>query len=316
VNIRKKGFALPTVLIASVVMLMVLATAVSVTVSVRSALQDQYYNGVADSVANSGTAFAQACLDQNDNTVTWTDAKPLKPNTDCYGNVQSGVSAYVSESSEYRTYFVVSEPEVDANSQPIAASSQGFVEILRESTGIAWRVFSSDTVSALGVPTDGLPVGASLDGYWTTAPEGYLLENGQAVSRTTYADLFAVIGTTFGAGDGSTTFNVPDSRGRVTAAKSTDTPFDTLGEKGGSITHTHDLSADGWARIGFDVSNTYFGTDEKTGLPQWGATRRISDAVANTTTATQYSNGARLDGTTDSDSSLQPYITVTRVIKY
>lgn len=47
----------------------------------------------------------------------------------------------------------------------------------------------------------------------TTAPSGYLKCNGAAVSRTTYADLYAVIGTTFGTGDGSTTFNVPDLRG-------------------------------------------------------------------------------------------------------
>jgi microcystin-dependent protein len=47
----------------------------------------------------------------------------------------------------------------------------------------------------------------------STAPEGWLLCQGQAISRTTYADLFAVIGTAFGAGDGSTTFNVPDLRG-------------------------------------------------------------------------------------------------------
>lgn len=46
-----------------------------------------------------------------------------------------------------------------------------------------------------------------------TAPSGWLKANGAAVSRTTYADLFAAIGTTFGAGDGSTTFNVPDMRG-------------------------------------------------------------------------------------------------------
>ena len=50
-----------------------------------------------------------------------------------------------------------------------------------------------------------------------TAPTGWLLCNGDAVSRSTYADLFAVIGTTFGVGDGSTTFNVPDFRGRVPA---------------------------------------------------------------------------------------------------
>ena len=50
-----------------------------------------------------------------------------------------------------------------------------------------------------------------------TAPEGWLLCDGSAVSRTTYADLFAVIGTTYGAGNGSTTFALPDLRGRVAA---------------------------------------------------------------------------------------------------
>ena len=46
-----------------------------------------------------------------------------------------------------------------------------------------------------------------------TAPTGYIKANGAAVSRTTYADLFTAIGTTYGAGDGSSTFNVPDLRG-------------------------------------------------------------------------------------------------------
>jgi prepilin-type N-terminal cleavage/methylation domain-containing protein len=81
-------------------------------------------------------------------------------------------------------------------------------------------------------------VGGSIEGYWTTAPSGYLLENGAAVSRTTYADLFAVIGTTHGAGNGSTTFNLPDSRGRVSVNRSADTEFDTMGEKYGAKTHT------------------------------------------------------------------------------
>jgi microcystin-dependent protein len=46
-----------------------------------------------------------------------------------------------------------------------------------------------------------------------TAPSGYLKANGAAISRTTYADLFSAIGTTYGVGDGSTTFNIPDGRG-------------------------------------------------------------------------------------------------------
>ena len=52
---------------------------------------------------------------------------------------------------------------------------------------------------------------------WTAAaaPDGYLLCNGAAVSRSTYADLFAVISTTYGSGDGSTTFNVPQLQGKM-----------------------------------------------------------------------------------------------------
>lgn len=64
-----------------------------------------------------------------------------------------------------------------------------------------------------------LPVGAVIDYAGTTPPTGFLLCFGQAVSRSTYAALFAVLGTSFGAGDGSTTFNLPDLRGRVAAGK-------------------------------------------------------------------------------------------------
>lgn len=86
----------------------------------------------------------------------------------------------------------------------------------------------------------------------TVAPAGYLLCYGQAISRSTYADLFAVIGTTYGAGDGSTTFALPDARGRVVAGKddmggtsanrltnqSGGLNGDTLGATGGAETHT------------------------------------------------------------------------------
>ena len=59
----------------------------------------------------------------------------------------------------------------------------------------------------------GVPVGSEVT--WTTAtvPTGWLEENGAAISRTTYSDLYAVIGTWYGVGDGSSTFNLPDARG-------------------------------------------------------------------------------------------------------
>jgi microcystin-dependent protein len=66
-----------------------------------------------------------------------------------------------------------------------------------------------------GQPT-GTPVGAIQDFAGSSAPAGWYLCYGQAVSRTTYATLFGIIGTTYGSGDGLTTFNLPDCRGRAT----------------------------------------------------------------------------------------------------
>lgn len=60
------------------------------------------------------------------------------------------------------------------------------------------------------------PVGVINPYGGATAPDGWLLCHGQALSRTEYADLFAVIGTNFGSGDGSTTFNLPDMREATT----------------------------------------------------------------------------------------------------
>jgi len=60
-----------------------------------------------------------------------------------------------------------------------------------------------------------LPVGSYIQHAGPTAPTGFIACDGAAVSRTTYADLFDVIGTTYGAGNGSTTFNLPDARGLV-----------------------------------------------------------------------------------------------------
>jgi microcystin-dependent protein len=63
-----------------------------------------------------------------------------------------------------------------------------------------------------------IPIGAGLDFWGTTAPNSsFAFPVGQAVSRTTYATLFALFSTTYGTGDGSTTFNLPDLRGRVAA---------------------------------------------------------------------------------------------------
>ena len=111
---------------------------------------------------------------------------------------------------------------------------------------------SSGTVALTSDVSAALPSGTVVPFAGTSAPTGYLLAQGQAVSRTTYSDLFSAIGTTYGTGDGSSTFNLPDLRGRVVAGKDdmggssanrlTDQTGglngDTLGDTGGSETHT------------------------------------------------------------------------------
>jgi microcystin-dependent protein len=85
----------------------------------------------------------------------------------------------------------------------------------------------------------GLPVGVVFPYAYGAAPSGYLLCDGAAVSRTTYAALFALVGTTYGAGDTVTTFNVPNLKGRVVAGfDAGQSEFNTIGETGGSKTHT------------------------------------------------------------------------------
>ena len=118
--------------------------------------------------------------------------------------------------------------------------------------------FWSGTAWVSGAATGGAsvltPVGTVVPyaGTDVSTPAGWLFCGGQAVSRTTYADLFAVVGTTYGSGDGSTTFNVPDLRGRVVAGKDnmggsaasrltsggSGITGTTLGAAGGAETHT------------------------------------------------------------------------------
>jgi microcystin-dependent protein len=151
------------------------------------------------------------------------------------------------------------------------------------------------------------PVGVINPFGGTTAPEGWLLCNGQAISRTDYADLFDVIGTAFGSGDGSTTFNVPDMRGKVPVGfNSSETEFDNLGETGGEKTHTLQISE----IPSHNHSYSYMTT---------GATPTYGRC-----TFTGAGEGYNFSGTTkntenkgggESHNNLQPYNTVNFIIK-
>ena len=86
---------------------------------------------------------------------------------------------------------------------------------------------------------ESLPIGSMIPfGSQENIPSNWKICDGSAISRETYAELFDVIGTSYGAGDGSTTFNLPDKRGRVSVGlDSNQTEFDTIGKQSGEKTH-------------------------------------------------------------------------------
>lgn len=88
------------------------------------------------------------------------------------------------------------------------------------------------------------PVGSIFMWPTLSAPTGFLLCDGTAVSRAMYATLFALIGTTFGAGDGSTTFNLPNFKQRMPIGRdASQAACDTIGETGGTFNHQHSTPA-------------------------------------------------------------------------
>ncbi len=172
------------------------------------------------------------------------------------------------------------------------------------------------TAAIAAIPS--LPTGTI--NMWPTAsaPTGYLLCAGSAVSRTTYAALFAVISTTFGVGDGTTTFNLPNYTNRM--------PYGTtIGATGGSadaviVSHTHTATStvtdtghyhlqpnsggaggtitapSGLGSTGNGVYSGYYGTAN--------ATTGVTVATSNTTT-----------GVSGTNANLPPYLGINFIIK-
>lgn len=164
--------------------------------------------------------------------------------------------------------------------------------------------------------------GQLVESAGTTVPAGFLACDGAAVSRTTYSALFAFIGTTWGVGDGSTTFNVPDLRGRATIGSGTGSGLtartvgqQTIGEETHVLTvaelaaHNHGVTDPGHTHTtnASACSGGVGGASGGGGIPTGYVTASINAAV---TGITINNNGS---GT--AHNNMQPSAVVTKLIK-
>ena len=135
---------------------------------------------------------------------------------------------------------------------------------LRNEADSGWIVLGvADQAASSFFPSNAVPSGAVNSFAMNSAPAGWLSCNGNAVSRTTYAALFAAIGTTYGTGDGSTTFNLPDLRGEFVRGLDNGRGVDSGRALGSAQTdefkaHTHTIypaGGSGGFSQGFDVDD-------------------------------------------------------------
>ena len=159
----------------------------------------------------------------------------------------------------------------------------------------------------------------------TTTPEGFLDCDGSNVSRTTYANLFAVIGTNYGAGDGSTTFGLPDLTDRTTVGKSpTKTQFTTGGAN--SVTSGGSVSGNtGNTTLSTPTIASHNHPQTRNCRPPPYQPNAVAQAVSTAVTSPGSTGSAGSGGahshpasgnfTGGDDSVLQPFLTVKYIIK-
>jgi len=186
------------------------------------------------------------------------------------------------------------------------------------------------------IGVEGIPTATVVPWTDATIPSGFLECDGAAVSRTTYADLFAIIGTTYGSGDGSSTFNVPDLQDNVPVGKSGNKALASTGgantvTNSGSVTtnvtgnvggstanatlstaqlasHSHSGGA-GNSFMGIQPSGSYFGRNSVNTGSAGSGSGHSHNMSAN------FSGSGSSNFSGSANSVLQPYLTIIYIIK-
>lgn len=173
-------------------------------------------------------------------------------------------------------------------------------------TQVATTAFANSAAAAVA-PTGEIKMWAT-----STAPTGFLLCNGAAVSRTIYAALFAVIGTTFGSGDGTTTFTLPDLKNKFPIGAG---DLYSLAATGGSkdavvVSHTHTATDAGHTHgLSIDLK-----TESGSGYPAGGSSGSDGTWTSSTQSGTA-SISVSTTGESGTNKNLPPYLGIYFIIK-
>lgn len=253
-------------------------------------------------VSSNETISGTISLHKISKTGDYSDLNNL-PSLDFIPNSEKGVASGVAT--------LGNDTKISDNQLPIATTTNlGVIKV-----GTNLTISEDGTLNATGgsggTVSDTLPIGSVVKWFSTTIPTNWLACNGQAISRTEYAELFAVIGTKYGSGDGSTTFNLPNIKGKTTVGLDIDdTDFNTLGKTGGKKTHT--LTENEIPQMDVHMTkDTWF---DRGGLEAGGAVNRRVVAGGATGGVTDYIIGT-VNGGGQAHNNLQPYIVSNYIIK-
>jgi len=205
-----------------------------ITVNTETKSVQEGYNTTASSSSSHAEGISTTANNRTSHAEGWGTiaSGDLGSHAEGYNTVASGRSSHaqnvgtIASRSDQTALGKYNIEDPESNGIYAAIIGNGTSDSDRSNAiAVRWNGIIDEGTPA--VPGSIIPVGGIIDYAGTSVPNGYLECDGSAVSRTAYPLLFAAIGTTWGAGNGSTTFNLPNLNGRVTIGKGSRTVGDT-----------------------------------------------------------------------------------------
>ena len=247
-----------------------------------------------------------------------TDIGGININEGCSpANLNNAIRELMAQLKDFRDGTIAGAVVTPTNNQlTVRGGGTGLI-----SSGTSGNVLTSDGSGWVSSAPNYVPTGGMMMWGTASAPTGYLLCNGAAVSRSTYSALFAVLGTAYGSGDGSTTFNLPDFRDRFPVGAGTTYSANSTGGSANAtlVSHTHTAtSTDAGHTHNIQVSNISGASvdDRLAGSGADYGIANVNDSGTNVKSSTaSITTTISTEGSSATNANLPPYLGVYFIIK-